>query len=190
MRDNFALRIGTAADGCRGRPENPAWHDENYFKHFYIMEFKKFLLVAAVAAFTTVSCNKENGVNPSESVAGTYTGYSMAEFQYSPEPMVSENQTLTITSTGEGTVSVNYKSDTWGTFTVTGAQVAGDGGVFSISGEGVTLMGMEAGSEQEYPCTFTGTVNSDMTDYSFVFDIPAVMGGLKITFLPAETPVE
>ena len=59
------------------------------------MEFKKFLLVAAVAAFATVSCNKENGVNPSESVAGTYTGYSMAEFQYSPEPMVSENQTLT-----------------------------------------------------------------------------------------------
>lgn len=163
---------------------------EVILKHFYIMGFKKFLLVAAVAAFTTVSCNKENGVNPSESVAGTYTGYSMAEFQYSPEPMVSENQTLTITSTGEGTVSVNYKSDTWGTFTVTGAQVAGDGGVFSISGEGVTLMGMEAGSEQEYPCTFTGTVNSDMTDYSFVFDIPAVMGGLKITFLPAETPVE
>ena len=155
-----------------GRPENPAWHDENYFKHFYIMGFKKFLLVAAVAAFATVSCNKENGVNPSESVAGTYTGYSMAEFQYSPEPMVSENQTLTITSTGEETVSVSYKSDTWGTFTVTGAQVTGNGGVFSISG------------------AFTGTVDSDMTDYSFVFDVPAVMGGLKITFLPTETPVE
>lgn len=145
----------------------------------------KFLILAAVAVFAAVSCNKVNeGTDPSESVAGTYAGYATAEFQYSPDPMVSEAQTLTITSTGEGTVSVNYVSDTWGEFTVNDAQVTGNGGAFSIEGEGSTLMGMQPGSEQEYPCTFTGTVSEDKADYSFVFNVPAVMGGLKITFLP------
>lgn len=145
----------------------------------------KFLILAAAAVFAAVSCNKANeGTDPSESVAGTYAGYATAEFQYSPDPMVSEAQTLTITSTGEGTVSVNYVSDTWGEFTVNDAQVTGNGGAFSIEGEGSTLMGMQPGSEQEYPCTFTGTVSEDRADYSFVFNVPAVMGGLKITFLP------
>ena len=154
------------------------------------MRLTRFIPVAVMATLAAMSCNPVEEIKPATEVTGTYSGWSKAEFQYSPEPMVSENQTLTITSTGEETVSVSYKSDTWGTFTVTGAQVTGNGGVFSISGEGVTLMGMEAGSEQEYACTFTGTVDSDMTDYSFVFDVPAVMGGLKITFLPTETPVE
>lgn len=148
------------------------------------MGLKRFLLVAAMAVLATVSCNKDEGADPSESVAGTYSGYSTAEFQYSPDPMVSEGQTLTITSSGEGIVTVSYVSDTWGQFTVSGARVSKDGDSFTIEGEGSTMMGMQPGSEQEYPCTFSGTVNGDKSDFSFVFDVPSVMGGLKITFLP------
>lgn len=153
------------------------------------MRFDKFLLMAAVAAFAAVSCDKaNNGTDPSESVAGTYSGYSTAEFQYSPDPMVSDGQTLTITSTGEGLVSVSYVSDTWGKFTVNDAKVSESGDDFSIKGEGSTLMGMQPGSEQEYPCTITGTVSGDKTDFSFVFDVPGVMGGLKISVLPGTAP--
>ena len=137
------------------------------------MRFDKFLLMAAVAAFAAVSCDKaNNGTDPSESVAGTYSGYSTAEFQYSPDPMV----------------SVSYVSDTWGKFTVNDAKVSESGDDFSIKGEGSTLMGMQPGSEQEYPCTFTGTVSGDKTDFSFVFDVPGVMGGLKISVLPGTAP--
>ena len=96
------------------------------------MGLKRFLLVAAMAVLATVSCNKDEGADPSESVAGTYSGYSTAEFQYSPDPMVSEGQTLTITSSGEGIVTVSYVSDTWGQFTVSGARVSKDGDSFTI----------------------------------------------------------
>ena len=59
----------------------------------------------------------------SEAVVGTYTGYSTAEFQYSSTPMVSQNQTLTVTAEEGGTVSVSYTSDTWGTFSLSGVTV-------------------------------------------------------------------
>ena len=68
-------------------------------------------------------------MNLSETVAGTYTGYSTAEFQYSPTPMLSQNQTLTVTAEDGGTVSVSYTSDTWGTFTISAATVAESDGM-------------------------------------------------------------
>ena len=92
------------------------------------MKLIEIISLAAVAVFAT-SCektenqNQEPEVNLSETVAGTYTGYSTAEFQYSPTPMLSQNQTLTVTAEDGGTVSVSYTSDTWGTFTISAATV-------------------------------------------------------------------
>ena len=50
-------------------------------------------------------------------------------------------------------------------------------------------MGMSADSQSEYDCTLSATVKST-EDFTFTFDVPAVMGGLKITFLPGNPPAE
>ncbi|HIZ88301.1 MAG TPA: calycin-like domain-containing protein [Candidatus Coprenecus pullistercoris] len=164
------------------------------------MKLIEIISLAVVAVFAT-SCeknenqnqnqNQEPGleVNLSEAVAGTYTGYSTAEFQYSSTPMVSQSQTLTVTAEDGGTVSVSYTSDTWGTFTMAGAAVTESGGTYALNGSGKTVMGMSADSQSEYDCTLTAEI-SGTDDFSFVFDVPAVMGGLKITLLPGNPPAE
>jgi len=158
------------------------------------MKLIEIISLTAVAVFAA-SCektgnqNQEPEVNLSEAVAGTYTGYSTAEFQYSPTPMLSQNQTLTVTAEDGGTVSVSYTSDTWGTFTISAATVAESDGTYVLSGDGKTLMGMSADSQSEYDCTLTAEISGE-DDFSFVFDVPAVMGGMKITLLPGNPPVE
>ena len=158
------------------------------------MKLIEIISLTAVAVFAA-SCektgnqNQEPEVNLSETVAGTYTGYSTAEFQYSPTPMLSQNQTLTVTAEDGGTVSVSYTSDTWGTFTISAATVAESDGTYVLSGDGKTLMGMSADSQSEYDCTLTAEISGE-DDFSFVFDVPAVMGGMKITLLPGNPPVE
>ena len=100
------------------------------------MKLIEIISLAAVAVFAT-SCEKTENQNQepetvlSEAVAGTYTGYSTAEFQYSSTPMLSQNQTLTVTAEEGGTVSVSYNSDTWGTFSLTGVAVTESNGTYS-----------------------------------------------------------
>ena len=158
------------------------------------MKLIEIISLAAVAVFAT-SCEKTENQNQepetvlSEAVAGTYTGYSTAEFQYSSAPMLSQNQTLTLTAEDGGTVSVSYVSDTWGTFSLSGVTVKEVDGSYSLSGSGKTVMGMSADSQSEYDCTLSATVKST-GDFTFMFDVPAVMGGLKITLLPGNPPAE
>ena len=158
------------------------------------MKLIEIISLAAVAVFAT-SCEKTENQNQepetvlSEAVAGTYTGYSTAEFQYSSTPMVSQNQSLKVTAEEGGTVSVSYTSDTWGTFSLSGVTVTESNGSYSLSGSGKTVMGMSADSQSEYDCTLSATVKST-EDFTFAFDVPAVMGGLKITLLPGNPPAE
>lgn len=151
------------------------------------MKLRKLIPVAAMAAFAAAGCNPVEEVRLAAEVAGTYSGWSKAEFQYSPTPMVSDAQTITVTEVTDETVSVNYTSDTWGTFTLTGVTVTESNGTYTLSGSGTTVMGMSAGSQSEYECTLTATV-SGTSDFSFVFEVPAVMGGLTITVSPGEVP--
>lgn len=152
------------------------------------MRLTKFIPVAVMAALAAMSCNPVEEIKPATEVAGTYSGWSKAEFQYSPTPMVSNTQTLTVTAEEGGeTVAVSYTSDTWGTFTVTGAAVTGTDGTYTVTGSGKTVMGMSADSQSEYDCTLSATIKS-ADDFTFTFDIPAVMGGLKITVQPGEAP--
>lgn len=154
------------------------------------MKLIRLVFLAAAAATLAASCDpEEEKINYSESVAGTYSGYATAEFQYSPTPMVSTDQSLTVTEVTEETVTVNYTSDTWGTFTIEDATVTESNGTYTISGSGKTVMGMSADSQSEYDCTLTATITSD-SDFSFEFDVPAVMGGLVITMLPGNPPME
>ena len=124
----------------------------------------------------------------SKVVAGTYTGYTVADFKYTTIPMTTPSQTVTMTSNEDNTSKLTYVSDTWGTFTVSNATVTFKDDIYTITGSGKTVMGMEATSQKEYDCTVAGTISKDKKTVSFVFDVPAVMGGLKITFTQGDAP--
>lgn len=125
-------------------------------------------------------------------VPGTYEGYSKAVAQYFPQGMLSDDQALTITAEKDGTYTVNYTSSSFGTFTITGvtATSANGGEKFTLAGEGKTVMGMDESSAKEYACTFTGSVDAAKEAPEFTFKVPAVMGGLTISFITGEMPQE
>ena len=120
-------------------------------------------------------------------VPGSYKGWTDASCAYF-QGTLSDNQTVTITE-NNGTYSVAYESDTWGSFSFSDVSVEYGGGVFAISGSGSCSMG-HAGSVKDYPCTMTGSVDPGKSAPTFKFEVPAVMGGLTITFNTGEMPAE
>lgn len=143
-----------------------------------------------VAALMFVACEKEEGttVSASKEVAGSYTGYSLAKFQYSPQPMVTDGETVVLQETADGTVSVSYTSSKWGEFSVPAAKASGSDGIYVVMGEGTVVMGMSEDSKKEYLCSLNGTVNKTDGKSGFVFSVPAVMGGLNIEFYTGDMP--
>lgn len=122
-------------------------------------------------------------------VPGTYKGYTKASCAYFPE-MNAADQTMTIVAEADGTYKATYTSDTWGEFTISGiTATAESGNRFALAGEGVTRMGMN-GNIQEYACRFAGTVDAAKENPEFTFTVPAVMGGLTISFINGEMPGE
>ena len=148
----------------------------------------KFLSIIALAAFGIVAaaaCNKpETETDIAAEVAGSYTGTTSASFQYSPDPMVTEGETFTLTAAGDDKVNVSYESATWGSFTFEGVAVSG-ADPYTLNGEGTTLMGM-GDTKNEYAATFEGTVGKKAGTADFLVTVPAVMGGITIEFTLAE----
>lgn len=144
------------------------------------------------AALMFVACEKEEGssslVVPAAEVAGSYSGYSLATFQYSQTPMVSDGETVVLTENTDGTVNLSYESAQWGEFTMLSAKVSGSDGIYVVAGEGKTVMGMSEESKKEYQCTVNGTVNKKDGKSGFAFNVPAVMGGLDIEFYTGTMP--
>ncbi len=123
-------------------------------------------------------------------VPGNYTGYTQADCAYF-KGMMADDQTVKITAGDNNTYTVSYTSDTWGEFNIVDAvAVSNDGGKsFTISGNGVTTMGMN-GNVNEYQCSMEGTVDAAKENVEFKFSVPAVMGGLTVTFSVGEMPAE
>ena len=145
-------------------------------------------------ALLTASCsdddnNENESINPAVNIAGTYAGYSEAAFQYTDTPLVSADESLTIqTDADNTTATITYTSSSFGEFTISGTEVTYANGTYTLSGEGSTMMGM-SGNISEYECTLKGTLNEAKNEGAFTFNVPAVMGGMNITFTLGEIPV-
>lgn len=145
-------------------------------------------------ALLTASCsdddnNENESINPAVNIAGTYAGYSEAAFQYTDTPLVSADESLTIqTDADNTTATITYTSSSFGEFTISGTKVTYASGTYTLSGEGSTMMGM-SGNVSEYECTLKGTLNEAKNEGTFTFNVPAVMGGMNITFTLGEIPV-
>ena len=122
----------------------------------------------------------------SKLLAGSYEGWTEASCAYF-EGMQATDQTLSLTANADDTFTLAYTSDSWGEFSFESLSVTSANGIYTLSGEGVTMMGMD-GNVSEYPCTVTGSINTNKENVSFTFTVPGVMGGLTITFTQGEAP--
>ena len=87
-----------------------------------------------------------------------------------------------------GPLTVVFESATWGNFQVAAATAAKKEGAYTFSGSGKVAMGMGGGPAKDYDFTVSGSTNAAKDDYSIVFKVPAVMGGLTVTLLPGTAP--
>lgn len=144
------------------------------------------LMMLSVASIM-MACDKEDSGSKTVDFAGSYKGYTLASCNYF-QNMISADETVVITENTDGSASVSFTSATWGTFTITDAQASISGNVCSLSGSGQTQMGM-GGSTSAYDCTFTAEIKSQ-TDARMEFSIPAVMGGMTLTFQTGDAPAD
>ena len=150
------------------------------------MKIKSVLMMLSAAVFM-MACDKDENGSKTVDFAGSYNGYTLASCNYF-QNMISADETVVLTKNTDGTASVSFTSATWGTFTITDAQASISGNVCSLSGSGQTQMGM-GGSTSAYDCTFTAEIKSQ-TDARMEFSIPAVMGGMTLTFQTGEAPAD
>lgn len=158
-----------------------------------------FLLMAAVTLFSCSSDDDENenviednGTAPAgyawADMAGSYAGWTSASFAYSPDPMVADGEKLDITVNEDGTADITLTSSQWGGMTVSSATVREADGTFALNGEGTAVLGMAGREPKEYACIVSGTFARDLKSCAVVFTLPAVMGGLNITFTNGSAP--
>ena len=140
------------------------------------------------AAILLMACDKDENGSKTVDFAGNYDGYTLASCNYF-QNMISPDETVVITKNTDGSASVSFTSATWGTFTITDAQASISGNVCSLSGSGQTQMVGMDGSTSTYECTFTAEIKSQ-TDARMEFSIPAVMGGMTLTFQTGDAPAD
>ncbi len=147
------------------------------------------MMVMAVALFMT-ACSNEDEPTPNlvQDLAGTYKGYTVADFKYTTIPMTTADESVSLTANTDGTGNVSFTSGQWGTFTVSNAVIALKNDTYTIEGSGKTVMGMDPASQKEYDCTLEGNISKDKQTVSILFNVPSVMGGLEVTFTLGDAP--
>lgn len=150
------------------------------------MKIKSVLMMLSAAVFM-MACDKDENGSKTVDFAGRYNGYTLASCNYF-QNMISADETVVITENTDGTATVSFTSATWGEFTITDAQASVSGDICSLSGSGQTQMGMN-GNTSTYDCTFTAEIRSQ-DDARMEFSIPAVMGGMTLTFQTGDAPAD
>lgn len=150
------------------------------------MKIKSVLMMLSAAVFM-MACDKDENGSKTIDFAGSYNGYTLANCNYF-QNMISADETVVITENTDGTATVSFTSATWGEFTITDAQATVNGDLCTLSGSGQTQMGMN-GNTSTYDCTFTAEIRSQ-DDARMEFSIPAVMGGMTLTFQTGDAPAD
>ncbi len=152
------------------------------------MKIKIFFAMLAVALFTISCSNDDEVVNPSNLIAGSYTGYTSASFSYSPTPIVNDGEKLVLTPNTDGTASMTFTSNQWGTTTATALTVAtATDGSYAFSGTGTAVISGHEGTSSSYTGTISGTISSDKSSVNMTMTFE-FMGGTTITFKTGDAP--
>ncbi len=141
----------------------------------------------SAVALCTMACSEIEEIPTVADIAGNYEGYTIANCAYMQD-LCYPDETISIAENTVGSAKVTFVSDSWGEFTISNAQMSESGGVYTLSGNGKTEMGM-GGNVASYDCTFTAIINNP-ADAKMQFNVPGVMGGLTIDFATGEAPAE
>lgn len=153
----------------------------------------KIILLLCFVAIVAMSCKKKEEVEEIveeikvADVVGKYNGYTLAACSYFTDNLT-EKEIINISDNGNGTAKVELKSFTWGAFVVSDAKLSKTDGVYSLTGKAKAEMGMgdQIGT---YDFSMSSSIIS-LTDAEITFDVPAVMGGLKIVFKTGDAPIQ
>lgn len=152
------------------------------------MKTLKIYLCMLAVALCAVACSDDDDETPVyDLISGTYSGYTSAAFVYSSTPIITEDETVTI-SGDASSVTLTYTSDTWGTATFTDVTVTTTTSGYTLSGSGTAAMASHSGGTSTYDCTVSGTISSDKSAVDLVVTYPSVMGGTTITFALGDAP--
>lgn len=143
---------------------------------------KKFFTLIALAMMS-IGVYADNA----SAVAGEYTVYTEVSFVYITTPYTYTKETVSITDNENGTVTVSYTNDTWGTWGGDSVLVASNAdGSYSLSGTGVASMAAHGGVAKDYDITISGTVaDSKLTELVFTAE---VMGTTTVTLVEGDAP--
>ena len=140
----------------------------------------------SIVALCSVACSDDENLPTVADIAGNYEGYTLANCAYFQNTCTA-NEKIVVSENSDGTAMVTFSSASWGEFTIANAQMSENGGVYTLTGNGSTQMGM-GDSTSNYDFTVSGTSNATKDNFSIAFNVPAVMGGLTVTLLPGSAP--
>ena len=142
----------------------------------------KNLVIGVCIACLFAACSEEDrDPDYALEVAGTYVGHTSVAFQYSPTPQEFDDELLTLTASSAGKIGFSYENADWGTYTVRNMEVSLENGNYVFSGQDSLVMGMGE-KQNKYLFTLEGKVNATTQVASFVVQVPAVMGGVTVTY--------
>ena len=145
------------------------------------------LTYPAVMGGTTVAFNLGDAPM-AKPFTGSSRGWPKGNCQYFKN-QTQNGEKVAISSNEDGTVDVKLTSQMWGETTIQSVKAEKTANGFTFAGTGKFAMSMGS-NKNEYDCNLTGTLSADKETYSIVFNLPAVMGGLTITFAQGEAPSE
>ena len=153
-------------------------------------------IIASAIVMSAASCSSdEPSENIAANIAGTYSGYTVAESRYFNK-MIALDQKISITSVSGDIANIKFTSTTWGTFEIPEAKVYADPtGVYTFEGNGKTVIGMpddttpikpDGTTANTYDCTAKGKLSDGKI--SVAFKMPSVMNGFTIEFFEGTAP--
>ena len=150
------------------------------------MKTLKIALMTLVAACTLVACDKET---TAEMIEGSYTGYTEAKFQYSPNPIYADDEKMTISVNGSIAVDIAGQFAQWGNLSASGVECKLSGDNVKLTGEGkLTMLGHGGGDPTTYDVEISVSEAKDRSAFDLTLNVPSVMGGTVIAFRNGKAP--
>lgn len=151
---------------------------------------KKLLMalftVALCAGFAACSSNDDNEPSIADKVAGVYIGQTSTAFQYSPTPLVTQDDSIVVVKGANNTVNIEFRSRRWGKAVFTNVQVAENttGYTFAeTTGTAAVPSERQVGVIKNYTCKLNGSISKNSkNETNFTIAIQGLMGGTTMTF--------
>lgn len=160
------------------------------YKQIKIKHMKKVMMALCTLAlcmgFVACSSNDDEEKSVAEKVVGTYIGQTSTAFQYSPAPLVTQDDSIVVVKGANNTVNIEFRSKRWGKAVFTNAQVAESttGYTFAETTGNIAVPSeRQAGLIMNYTCKLNGSISKNSkNETNFTIVIQGLMGGTTMTF--------